>query len=68
MSYAKKLKDLPEVVVIDPDKDVMVGTWHYNLEEELDQPEGSHWADARAMVSFAMYMDALRKEGSIEQE
>lgn len=68
MSYAKKLRDLPEVVVIEPNQDVMVGTWHFNIQEELDQPEDAHWRDARAMISFAAYMDALRKEGSIEEE
>lgn len=62
MKNKNKLKDLPEVVEIDPGRDVMVGTWHFDIQEELDQPEGSQWRDARAMVAFAEYMDQVRKD------
>lgn len=71
MKNKKKLKDLPEVVVVDSNKEnalVMVGSWPFYIQEELDRPKGSQWRDARAMVAFAEYLDQVRKDKKSEGE
>lgn len=67
MAISFEEESLPEVIV-DPDSDgnysyVKVGEWSFCVEDDLEHEDW--WESAKALISYAMYLDKIKAEQGV---